>query len=289
MPQQKSCVSEYSTSSLPSSCPLRDLEYCFSFQTKLKLNPCMEFRKNLCNCIKWWAFNLESRNWETQFTQNSEWIIQKALPVLSPLRDCLFDFCQKGRVIYFYRGIWFSKDVKWNRHIDELTAKANRTLGFLKKNFGVNSSTLKAKTYIGLVRRQVEYFSCVWDSRPGVENNGSYKIEWIQCRVARCCLHHYNNTSSVTNMPEDLGWGTLEQRRMDNRLTALFKVTRGLLSVNSHGLPRPVMCSPTGHLHLKTFIPHQTSLSSEYLSFFSKTIIHWNNLPASLSLANSAL
>ena len=164
---------------------------------------------------------------------------------------------QKGRVIYFYRGIWFSKDLKWNRHIDEITAKANRTLGFLKRNFRVNSSTLKAKTYTGLVRRQVEYCSCVWDPRPGVENNGSYKIEWIQRRVARCCLHHYNNTSSVTNMLEDLGWGTLEQLRMDSRLTALFKITRGLLSVNSHGLPHPVMCSPTGHSHLKTFIPLQ--------------------------------
>ena len=49
-------------------------------------------------------------------------------------------------------------------------------------------------------------------------------------------------------------WHTLEQRRVDSRLTALFKITGGLLSVNSHGLPRPVVLSPTRHSHLKSFI-----------------------------------
>ena len=36
-----------------------------------------------------------------------------------------------------YLAVWVSKDLKWNRHIDEVTAKANRTLGFLKKNLVV--------------------------------------------------------------------------------------------------------------------------------------------------------
>ena len=61
--------------------------------------------------------------------------------------------------------------------IDEITVKANCSLGFLKRNFGVNSSTSKAKAYKALVSSQVEYCSSVWDPRPGVENNGSYKIE----------------------------------------------------------------------------------------------------------------
>ena len=145
----------------------------------------------------------------------------------------------------FYRDVWFSTDLKWNRHIDEITAKANRTLGFLKRNFGVNSSTLKAKAYIALVRPQVEYCSCVLDPRLGVENNSSCKIEWIQRRVGRWCLLHDNNTSSIT----------LVQRRMDSRLTALFKIIRGFLSVNSLGLLRPVISSPTRHSHLKSFNP----------------------------------
>ena len=103
-----------------------------------------------------------------------------------------------------YLVIWFSKDLKRIRHVDAITVKANPTLGFLKRNLRENSSTLKAKAYKGLFRPQVEYCSSVWDPRPGVENNGSDKIERIQRRAARWCLRRYNNRSSVTNILEDL-------------------------------------------------------------------------------------
>ena len=86
------------------------------------------------------------------------------------------------------QGIWFSKDLKWNRSIDEITAKAYRTFGFLKRNLQVNLSTLKAKAYKGLVCPQVEYCSSVWDSCPGVDSNGSYKIKRIQCCKTQSCL-----------------------------------------------------------------------------------------------------
>ena len=84
------------------------------------------------------------------------------------------------------QGIWFSKDLKWNRCFDEITAKAYRTFGFLKTNLEQNLSTLKARAYKGLVRPQVEHCSSVWDSCPGVENNGSYKIKKdtvLQCSI----------------------------------------------------------------------------------------------------------
>ena len=144
-------------------------------------------------------------------------------------------------------------------------------LGFLKRNLRVNSSTLKAKACKGLVRPLVDYCSNVWDPRPDVENNGSYKIERIQRRAARWCLRRYNNSSSVTNMLEDLGWA----------FTDFFKITRGLLSVNSHGLLRSVMRRTRRSLS-ESFIPLQTSLSTEYLSFFSRPISQWNKVPASV-------
>ena len=33
------------------------------------------------------------------------------------------------------QGIWFSKDLKWNRYIDKITAKAYRTLASLKETY----------------------------------------------------------------------------------------------------------------------------------------------------------
>ena len=107
------------------------------------------------------------------------------------------------------------------------------------------------------------------------------RIERIQRRAARWCLRRYNNTSRVTNMLEDLGWRTFGQCQINSRLTALFKITWGLLSVNSHGLLRPVM-RRTRRSHPESFIPCSTSLSSGYVSFFLRRIIQWNNLPASV-------
>ena len=82
-------------------------------------------------------------------------------------------------------------------------------------------------------------------------------------------------------MLEELGWRTLEQRRNDSPLVALFKITRVLLSVKSQELLRPVT-RRSRRSYSESFILLQTSLSSEYLSFFPRTIIQWNNLPASV-------
>ena len=169
-----------------------------------------------------------------------------------------------------YLGVHISHDLKWNKHINDITAKANRSLGFLKRNLRINSPSLKAKAYQGLVRPKLEYCASVWDPRPRV-----------QSRAARWFLRRYGRTDSVTAMREELGWRSLEQRRADSRLTTLFKITRGLLSVDTKGLLRPVT-RQTRRTHAESFIPLCTPTTSEHLSFFPRTIIQWNNLPASM-------
>ena len=38
-----------------------------------------------------------------------------------------------------YLGITISKDMRWTRHIDTITAKANSKLGFVKRNININN------------------------------------------------------------------------------------------------------------------------------------------------------
>ena len=91
-----------------------------------------------------------------------------------------------------YLGTHISKDLKCNKHIDVIKAKANRSLGFLKRNLKVSSCLLREKAYMGFVRPQLEYGSTIWDPRPGVENNGTYKVEMVQRRAARWTLKRYH-------------------------------------------------------------------------------------------------
>ena len=105
---------------------------------------------------------------------------------------------------------------------------------------------------MGFVCPQLEYGSTIWD--PGVQNNGAYRVKMVQRRAARWTLKRYHNTSSVTDMLDDLGWRTLEQRRADTRLALLFKIYNGLITVNAREyLRHPTQRSQ--HSHSYSFIP----------------------------------
>ena len=62
-----------------------------------------------------------------------------------------------------YLGVTFSKDLSWNTHVDNIVSKANKRLGFLRRNLRVNNVLTKDLAYKSLVRPLVEYSSCVWD------------------------------------------------------------------------------------------------------------------------------
>ena len=160
-----------------------------------------------------------------------------------------------------YLGILISKDLEWNKHIDVTAAKANRSLGFLKRKLKATSSVLREKAYMRFVRPQIEYGAVIWNPRPGVENNGAHKIEMVQGRAARWTLKRYHSTSTVSNMLQDLGWRSLEQWRADARLSLLYKVHSGHVPINASKYLRPMTCR-SRHSHNNSFIPLSTSISS---------------------------
>ena len=81
-----------------------------------------------------------------------------------------------------YLGVTINADLKWNKHIDNITSKAKKPLGFVKRNLKTSSPPLKTQAYQTLVRPIVEYSSTVWD--PYTQSH-IYKIEMNQRRAAR--------------------------------------------------------------------------------------------------------
>ena len=176
-----------------------------------------------------------------------------------------------------YLGVTISNDMSWNNHIESTAAKANKKLGFLKRNIKVKDKDLKEKAYKAIVRPTLEYCSTVWD--PYYQNQAT-TIEKVQRRAARWVMGRFHNTSSVSNMLSDLGWRDLNQRRVDSRLCMAYKIVHGLVAI------------PIGHfikiqrdgVHLQ---PIYAKPNYYLYSFFSHTVSNWNQLPRDTLSAKS--
>ena len=81
-----------------------------------------------------------------------------------------------------YIGIYIQSSLGFDRHIQDVTAKANSRLGFLKRNLKGVPSSIERTAYISLVRSGLEYGAVVWDPHTQVQKK---KLELVQNRAMR--------------------------------------------------------------------------------------------------------
>ena len=115
-----------------------------------------------------------------------------------------------------YLGFTISEDLKLSKHINNITKKANPTLGVFKRNIRVLNMDLKSTAYKTLVRQQLKCLYCVPHTDQDI-----YKLPFIQRRAARWVTPDYQYTSSVSAMLQDLNWRTLDKRHTDSRIVAI--------------------------------------------------------------------
>ena len=63
-----------------------------------------------------------------------------------------------------YLGVTITNELRWNTHISNICIKANRTLGFLRRNLYSCPQEVKEAAYKGLMRPVLEYSGSVWGS-----------------------------------------------------------------------------------------------------------------------------
>ena len=182
-----------------------------------------------------------------------------------------------------YLGVDISSNLSWNTHVDRITANANRSLGFKKRNIKSKSPQIREMAYQSLVRPQLEYASAVWDPHT---KDKTHKVEMVQRRAARWTLNDYARTTSVTSLQSQLNWQTLEERRSVARLCLFYKIVNGLVAV-----PLPDYMQPTHRIsrycHSMTFCQINTGKDYYKYSFFPLAIVQWNALPANVAVAPS--
>ena len=81
-----------------------------------------------------------------------------------------------------YFGIPITDDLDWGQHINNVTSKATKTLGFLRRNLTLAPKETKVAAYQALVRSQLEYAAPIWNLQHQTEIN---RIEELQRTAAR--------------------------------------------------------------------------------------------------------
>ena len=177
-----------------------------------------------------------------------------------------------------YLGVTLNCHLDWKEHTDTMVKKANKTLGFLRRNLKSASQKTKEASYKTLLRPQVEYCATIWD--PYTKTNID-QIEMVQRRAARFVLQRYHQTSSVNAMLDQLAWETLQERRAKMRLILLYKAVKNLVCVDYHHYLIPHH-SRTRLQHDQAFQQISTLQNYHLYSFYPRTIPQWNDLPASI-------
>ena len=121
-----------------------------------------------------------------------------------------------------------SSNLDWKEHIDWTVKKANSVLGFLRRNLRSNNRETKPSAYVTLVRPYLEYCASILSPHT---DQSKQKLEMVQRRSARYCTNRYHNTSSVTDMLQDLNRETLESRRTKLKLVMMYKIIKNLVDI----------------------------------------------------------
>jgi hypothetical protein len=174
-----------------------------------------------------------------------------------------------------YLGVTIDNKLSWKTHITTITARANCVLGILKRNLYNAPTPIKEKAYFSLVRPHLEYCSTTWEPH---QQYLCRKIEMVQRRAARFALNRYHNTSSVTDMLQQLNWPTLAQRRLSTRVCFIYKITHNLVAVPTYPYLTPLPYT-SRHCNSLSYTRYTPRTDLFKYSFFPKTIVQWNALP----------
>jgi len=153
-------------------------------------------------------------------------------------------------------------------------------VAFLRRTLYRCPQHLKEKTYKAIVCLKLEYCSSIWDPH---QQKYIDKLEMI-------CEEHSLSTQQlpvfVSAMVSDLGWESLQSRRLHGRLIMMYKITNGLLEVPQeyHLLPRP---PNSARGHPRQFQHFQPTVYAFKYVFLSRTIPACNALPQAVAEADS--
>ena len=120
-----------------------------------------------------------------------------------------------------YLGVLIDSKLNWKKQYSSLIKSCAQTLAFIRRNLSKAPRKVKETCYKILVRPKLEYACAVWDPHHQSHINS---IEKIQKAAARFVTGNYlmENGNTAANL-ESLGWVSLEERRLQTKLSIFQK------------------------------------------------------------------
>ena len=120
-------------------------------------------------------------------------------------------------------GVMISRDLSWNCHVNNITKKCNKLLGFIRVVVGVKYPYVLLKLYQTLILPILDYSSPVWNV---YKNCNVEKLEQIQQRATRMILCQHRGEQQYQDRLKTLNLTTLKTRRsyLQSHLLVLVKL-----------------------------------------------------------------
>lgn len=198
-----------------------------------------------------------------------------------PQNQYIYDYVLHNQVLENvksakYLGVTISDDLDWGQHINNITSKATKTLGFLRRNLSLAPKETKAAAYRALIRPQLEYAAPVWDP---YHQTDIRKIEKVQRTAARWTCRRWRNQSHVGDMLEDLQWPDLQSRRQQASLTLFYKIHHEQVVIDKDKYLSAVSkVSRSTRSHPLQYRRPNAYTDGLKFSFFPRTVAIWNGL-----------
>ena len=152
---------------------------CVLYRNIHSLQDCLTLQEDLTSLGQWEA------DWQMKF--NVAKCHSMRVTRHQYHKQILFDYSLHNQTLENvqsakYLGITITDNMDWGQHVSEISSKATKTLGFLRRNLAFAPRSTKEVAYKTLVRPKLEYAAPIWSPHLKLQIN---QIEKVQRTAAR--------------------------------------------------------------------------------------------------------
>ncbi len=131
----------------------------FCYRNILTNSDCQALQDYITKLAKWeetWLMKFNAS--KSQTLRVSSHLQSSQLICNHSLRDYVLESVSSAK----YLVLTFTDNLSWGTHIHNVTSKANRTLGFLRRNLTLAHKCTRHVAYKTMVRPQLEFACSIW-------------------------------------------------------------------------------------------------------------------------------